>query len=119
MLNLGLGPPKVYVPAPQSDTREYTMLTTFMRETKSAWRGPTRSFYLPKSTEDDEPTLVQSGVFAAPALSLMFHDFMAKWKVDCIALHYPTLGLGYLLGPNSEQWGEFDLALFKQLPKGA
>jgi hypothetical protein len=118
VLNLGLGPPKVFTPAPQSDTREYTMLTTFIRETKEAWRGPTRSFYLPKTTEDDEPTLVQSGTFAVPALSTLFFDFMIKWRVDCIALHYPTLGLGYLLGPHSDNWGDFDMSLFKQLPKG-
>lgn len=71
--------------------------------------------------DQPEPTLVISGWFSSLAAnSLLLWDTLVATGQDCIAMHYPyvspdttaTGAYGFLFGPESDTWGEFDKTQF-------
>ena len=60
-----------------------------------------------------EPVMVASGEFRTDAsCSLLLWDAVVIAEQDCVAVYYPELDEGYLFGPRSDLWGEFDKLQF-------
>lgn len=65
----------------------------------------------------EEPTLVVAG-YLKHDLTEEFLDWIEKlarvFGQDCIAVYFPYLKEGRLVGPNAKAWGDFQLALFER-----
>ncbi len=44
----------------------------------------------------------------------VIYDLAVELRQDCIAVYIPRSGVGKLIGPNADKWGEFDLTYFEQ-----
>ena len=65
--------------------------------------------------DQPDPTLVVSGTFSSLAAnSTLLWDTLVMTGQDCIAMYYPDTiaAYGFLFGPESDTWGEFDKAQF-------
>ena len=65
---------------------------------------------------DKEPTVVyalNTTLSQAEIEDALF--FMCdRLKQDCIAMYYPDMGQGKLVGPNPTQWGDFNIDSFER-----
>ena len=61
-----------------------------------------------------EPTLVVEAVVYDDVTQFhaWIHELAERFHQDCIAVYYPQQDKGYLLGPNAEAWGDFQLDYF-------
>lgn len=65
----------------------------------------------------EEPTLVVAGRVSTDDPG-GFHKWLyllaEEFGQDCLAIYYPDEENGYLLGPNADAWGEFDIKRFER-----
>jgi hypothetical protein len=63
----------------------------------------------------DEPTLVIQGRASTDdpgGFHQWLHNLCETFRQDCVAVYYPEEDKGYLVGPNADEWGEFNLDYF-------
>jgi hypothetical protein len=72
----------------------------------------------PKRVYTGEPLLIVQGTFKyTVADSLLLWDALIEADQDCIAIYchndFPGLSFSTLFGPKAEDWGQFNINLFK------
>ena len=109
VLNLGMG-------GPAPGLSPVARLTLYKKSLAEFVKPGFVAHLLPQAVTMCEPVLVMSGHFKDYAAdSLLIWDMIVSAQQDCIAIYYPDLDdpKGYLMGPNVEAWGEFDLDMFE------
>ena len=108
-INIGLGPPRYGAPRRLVESAGPLLSEVLKPGFKAEMQPPT--------TEDDEATIVVTGVLNSESnLTPAVYHLAERCGQDCIAVYYPSIKRGVLIGPHADDWGDFDLALFK-LPK--
>lgn len=112
ILNLG-----GYGPGGKPDSVSYARrFNNYLRELRlmGLFTGPYKPWIVLSGVE---PTLVITGTLSDDAAShLGLYELLVANRQDCCAIYYPSWKQGYLYGPVDDQWGEFDINKFCEVP---
>lgn len=114
VINVGLSGPKFARPMGLMPGTILGRFAMGLREIADSPRGEV----VAGSGWDESGTLVVRTRFLAhPALEDSLMKLVERCDQDCIALWYPSLEQGFLFGPHSDEWGEFDKRYFIDAPR--